>query len=194
MKRLVVALLCTPAFAFAEDAAKPAAAAPAMEMPKPGAEHKALKPFFGGSLTWAGKMPAGAMGPGSPEMKTHAKQNCRALYGGFSYLCEFEDASGSGKQALTWKGHFVISWDPAAKTYKSFGVDNFGGIMSLKGELTGKKFVLVTSEPAVMMGQAFQDRLTWDLETMRFTDEHAAPGSSDWKIFEEATFRKVTAF
>ena len=41
--------------------------APAMEMPKPGPEQDALKPFVKNS-TSAGTITAGSMGPGSPEI------------------------------------------------------------------------------------------------------------------------------
>src|SRR5207249_8200290 len=106
---------------------------------KPGAEHKALQPFFGVNMSWTGKMMAGAMGPGSPEMPSKGKATCKAQYGGFSYVCDVEGTTGAGKQAMHWKGHFITAWDANAKSYRGFGADNMGMVMVMKGDLNGKK-------------------------------------------------------
>ena len=185
-KLLLAAICCVPGLAFADDAAKPA---DQMAPPKPGAEQKALAPFFGGNMTWAGTMHAGAMGPNSPEMPTKGKQTCHVGLDGFWYMCEASSTTGSGKQAMKWSGHFLIGYDAGAKSYRATGVDNMGFMVTMKGELNGKKFTLVSEAPMTMMGTTFLDRVTWDLETMKFTDEHASPGGNDWKVMEEDTFK-----
>jgi hypothetical protein len=158
-------------------------------MPKPAAEIKAQAPHIGGSMTFTGKMLAGAMGPGSPEMPTKGKQVCKAVADGFSYACDITSTAGTGKDAMTWKGHMVLGYDQASKTFKAFGADNMGGLMAMKGEMAGKKFTMTSVEPMTMMGMTFNDRVTWDLETMKFTDEHQMPGSTEWKVVEEDTLK-----
>src|SRR5207248_3357914 len=69
------------------------------------------------------------------------------------------------------------------------GVDNMGFMVTMKGELNGKKFTLVSEAPMTMMGTTFLDRVTWDLETMKFTDEHASPGGNDWKVMRKTRSR-----
>ena len=148
-KLLLAAICCVPGLAFADDAAKPA---DQMAPPKPGAEQKALAPFFGGNMTWAGTMHAGAMGPSSPEMPTKGKQTCHVGLDGFWYMCEASSTTGSGKQAMKWSGHFLIGYDAGAKSYRATGVDNMGFMVTMKGELNGKKFTLVSEAPMTMMG------------------------------------------
>ena len=185
-KTLFAAICCLPVLALADEAAKPAEP---MAMPKPGPEQKALAPFFGGAMTWTGKALAGAMGPTSPEMPTKGKQACHVALDGFWYVCDVSSTTGAGKMAMKWSGHFLIGYDAGAKTYRATGVDNMGMMMTMKGDLTGKKFTMVSEAPMAMMGMTFLDRVTWDLDTMKFTDEHAAPGTTDWKVIEEDTFK-----
>src|SRR5262245_23443612 len=93
---LVIAFGFICAAARAQDkkpAAAPAAAAPpaaaaaapaaAMEAPKPAPEWDAFAKGMEGSWKCETTMPAGAMGPGSPEMKTQVSVKMKKDYGGF---------------------------------------------------------------------------------------------------------------
>src|SRR5690242_13086386 len=70
-------------------AGQPAAeAAPAP--PKPGPETEALKPFSH-NATWTGKSPAGAWGPGSPELPTKGSAKCKWIINNLWVACDLED-------------------------------------------------------------------------------------------------------
>jgi hypothetical protein len=160
-------------------------------MMKPGPEAMALAKFFKGTATWKGDIAAGSMGPNSPATTSHGTAVCRQEDGGMWYTCDVQDMVGSGKDAMTWKGHMVISWDAAGKAYRSYCADNLGTTSVWTGRMDGDNtFVLETDQPINSMGQTYKDRLTWVLNgdgTAKFTDEHQMQGSSDWTAFESAT-------
>jgi Protein of unknown function (DUF1579) len=161
------------------------------QMPTPGAESKALEKFFGSNATWTGNIPAGAFGPDSKASKSHGHMMSTPLYGGFWYMCDVTDAMGSGKEAMTWKGHMMVGYDMATKSYRGTCIDNMGQMTTFNGTLDGDKFTLETPEPVSMMGQMMKDRLTWTLNadgsSCAFTDEHQMAGASDWTTAETAT-------
>src|SRR5205085_105418 len=116
--------------ASADKAADKPAAAPAggppPGPPKPGEEMKKLAPVIA-NYTWSdGKLAAGAMGPGSPEMPSHGKQTCHMMMGGLWAMCDMEDVAGAGKQTMKWQGHIIMGWDVERKEYRGVGVDNMG--------------------------------------------------------------------
>jgi hypothetical protein len=84
--------------------------------PKPGPEHANLARFVG---TWKmeGKMNPGPMGPGGLFSGT---ETCRLFEGGFHVVC---DTSGSGAMGQM-KGHMILTWDPTAKKYRHFAINN----------------------------------------------------------------------
>src|SRR5262245_34918906 len=93
----------TPAAAPAKTAEKvPEKKEPEMP-PKPGEETKKLQ-FLVGTLTGTGKMEAGAMKPGSPEVATKAKHVCKWTLGNLWIVCDVTDTAGTGKDAMTWMG------------------------------------------------------------------------------------------
>jgi len=160
-----------------------------MSMPMPGAETHALENFFGPSMTWTGRVPAGAMDASSQEMPTHGTATIRAMEDGWWYVCDVEDVVGAGRDASAWKGHMVLGYDAGAKRYRAFCADNSGTITAYDGTLNGDTFVLETPEPTTIMGQRMKDRLSWTRHpdgSFSFTDEHKG-GTGDWKVFEMAT-------
>ncbi len=174
--------------------AAPAAAAPAAgapESPKPGAETKALTPLVG-NFTSTGKLVAGAMGPGSPELPTKGKQLCKWILGGLWLQCEISDTAGSGKQAFTWLGHIVVGWDFQAKAYHSVGVDNMGATFDLNAKVDGAKLVMESARDQMMMGVPMKYRLTYDFsdpKAIKFTDERSTKGAP-FQLAETVTFKK----
>jgi hypothetical protein len=162
-----------------------------MAMPTAGPEVKALAPIFETGGTWKGKMEAGAMGPESKETVTHGKAVSRPILGGLWYACDVEDNAGTGKDAMSWKGHILVGYDLTSKSYKAACVDNMGTITMFDGRLEGSKFVLETPNEVMMMGTMMKDRLTWDFsnpKAIQFTDEHMVSGG-DWQLAESATMQ-----
>jgi hypothetical protein len=165
----------------------------AMMPMKPGAETKALEPFFGKGGSWSGKVVAGAMAPDSKEMPSKGKATCKTVAGGFFYACDVEETMGAGKQAMTWKGNMVVGWDVAAKAYRSYSAGNFGNILEYNGTLDGKKFSLENPTAFDMMGHQVKERLTWDMsdaKATKFTLERSTDGG-EWKVFETADMKSA---
>ena len=135
------------------------------------------------------------MGPDSKEMTTHGRVMTHPLYGGLWYVCEVEDVMGTGKAAMTWKGHMIVGYDLGAKGYRAVAVDNMGLSTPWEGSLEGNKFMLWTPSDVMMMGQMMKDRLTWVMQddgTFSFTDEHKI-GEADWMTAESGTMKTMGA-
>jgi hypothetical protein len=204
-KQIVIAAAlcaCSTVFAQAKSDGKPkpadkpaAAAAPAgappadMAPPKPGAETKALEPFAK-SVTWTGKVPAGAMMPGMPEMPSKGKATCKWIINGLWSVCDLEDNVGTGKQAMKWQGHMVSGWDFGAKEYRGTMVDNWGISSNMKGKLDGAKLTWESMGEIMMMGQPTKIRITMDAtdpKAIKFTGEHTVKGAY---VVDEETVMK----
>ncbi|HEY3216803.1 MAG TPA: DUF1579 family protein [Candidatus Eisenbacteria bacterium] len=195
MKSLVVKVLvlasCFATAAVAQEASQPGMKPESMAMPTAGPESKALAKFFGQNLTWTGTCAAGAMGPDSKEMSTKGKAVAHPILGGLWYVCDVEDVYGSGKEAMTWKGHQVVGYDFAAKAYRAVMTDNMGMLTTWNGTLDGETFALETPEPVMMGGQMVKSRLTFAHNadgTISFKDEHQAAGG-EWQLAESAMAR-----
>jgi hypothetical protein len=93
----------------------------AMAPPKPAPEMKNLT-FFGGNWSCAGQ---GAMEPGGPMMKMDSSVQSTTGLGGFWQVGTVKGSPMAGMPAL--EGMFHMTWDPAAKDYVMFWVDNMGG-------------------------------------------------------------------
>ena len=176
--------------AEAKPAAAPAKAAeakPPEGPPKPGDESKKLS-FFIGTWSGTGKLEAGAMGPGSKELPSKAKQSCKWSLGNFWVACDISDTAGS----MTWMGHLLIGWDVEAKSYRAVGADNMGTAFELNGKMEEKKFTLESARESMMMGQPVKDRFTFDLtdpKAIKFSEERSTKGGP-WQLAESVTFKK----
>jgi hypothetical protein len=173
------------------EAAPPAGGGP-VAPPKPGAEMKALAPIAS-NYTWAGTIKAGAMGPGTPEVKSKGKQHCKWIMNGLWAECDIEDTAGEGKAAMKWMGHMDFGWDVENKGYRMVGVDNMGTAYLLNGKAEGPKFVFESAADTLFMGQPIKYRFTFDTtdpKAIKFTDERSMKGGP-WMVAEEATFKKA---
>jgi hypothetical protein len=195
MKSLVGKMLllasCLVTAAVAQEASQPGTKPQSMAMPTAGPESKALTKFFGQNLTWTGTFAAGAMGPDSKEMSTKGKAVSHPILGGLWYVCDVEDAVGSGKEAMTWKGHQVVGYDFSAKAYRAVMTDNMGMLTTWNGTLDGDTFVLETPEPMMMGEQMVKSRLTFAHNadgTISFKSEHQMAGG-EWQLAESCTAR-----
>lgn len=125
-----------PSGGAAKTAPSGATAAPPMEMPKPGPDQDALKPFVhNGSYTGKHMMPDGT------EAASKGKQTCKWLPGNMWASCDIEMTTGTGKTAMKWMGHLVMGYDTMAKGYRAVMTDTMGMMARMKGTLDGKKMV-----------------------------------------------------
>jgi len=189
---LVSSMVCTAAIAVADDMPATGMSHDTMAMPTPGPEIKSLYNFFGATtIGWTGTCPAGAMGPDSKQMETHCKGTAHYVADGFGVAWDIENVMGSGKDAMTWKGHMVSAWDPNTKQYRSSMVDNMGGLTEWTGTLEANKLTWETPEPFMAMGEMHKERISWTKNadgTIAFLDE-VQPQGADWKTMETATFK-----
>lgn len=107
----------------ATPAAQPSAAAP--EMPKPAPELDAAFKFFDGTWKCETKLPAGAMGPGSPELISKSVVKFKKSLNGFYYQGEYE--MKKSKNAAGFKGVMYIGYQAGAKLYTITSSDDMGG-------------------------------------------------------------------
>lgn len=175
------------------DGGKPAMGAPPAEMapPKPGPETMLLKPMAG-TLATTGKVPAGAMGPSSPELASKGSHSCKWTADKLWLQCEIKDTTGSGKQSMTWAGHMMTGWDYSAKMYRTVLTDNMGMAMMLQGKADGPKLQMESVGDYQFMGQPFKMRVTLDMtdpKAIKFTDEREVGKSGKWTTFEESTMK-----
>jgi hypothetical protein len=169
----------------------PAAAPPEMKPPTPGPETMLLKPLAA-SLTTTGQVPANAMGPGSPATASKGTHVCKWTPDKLWLSCEISDTMGSGKMAMTWKGHMFNGYDYTAKAYRAFVTDNWGMGMMLQGKAEGSKIVLESVGEYEMMGHPMRMRATLDLtdpKAIKFTDERQMGKGGPWTVFEEVTMK-----
>ena len=171
-------------------AAAPAAAAPpAMQAPKPGPEHDALKPFVH-NVTSTGTMAANAMGPDTPEMATKGKAMCKWLPGNMWAVCDIDDTSGTGKSAMHWMGHWVFGYDMMAKGYRGVMTDNMGMMMPMKGTLEGTKLTWESMNETKAPNMPSKSRMTLDAtdaKAIKFTEEGFMNGK--WVPMGSATHK-----
>lgn len=133
-----------------------AGAPPMMEMPKPGPDQEALKPFVrSGSYTGTRMM-------GDKEMTEKGKQTCKWLPGGMWASCDIEMTTGSGKTAMKWMGHLVMGYDTMDKGYRAVMTDNMGMMGRMKGTLDGKKMVWESMDEMKVPNMPSKERVTDD--------------------------------
>lgn len=173
--RTLIAVLGIPAFtglAFAQapatkpaapaaPAAKPAApaapaAAPAAPMtpPKPAPEFEAFMKGAEGSWKCESTMPAGSMGPGSPEMKMKTTTKIKKALDGFAYDGEWEVKKT--KEMPGAKGRFTLAWDAASKQLVGANFDNMGSVVTTTGTIAGDTATLTGA--GSLMGQKMKVR------------------------------------
>jgi hypothetical protein len=125
----------------------------------PGPEMDALTRFFP-DVNWTGRIDAGGMGPGSPEMTatgrgTHERiQDGRWIVGTYTQDQFLLD----GTYVLTWELHWVVGWDPDRGEYRATLADNYGHAGVMSGQTDGHRLVFQTDADAPV-----RLRLTWDI-------------------------------
>jgi hypothetical protein len=109
----------------------------APEAPTPAAELALFMKDMLGTWTCATTFPAGALGPGSAEMKANAKVKFskEALLGGFFYRGEFSIPK-SKDLPMAMSGIFYLGYESASKQIITVGVDNMGAAWMGAGPLS----------------------------------------------------------
>jgi hypothetical protein len=145
--------------------------------PKPGPEHKRLERFVG-KWTGKGEMKPGPFGPGGAMTWT---ETCEWFHGGFHVVCHSEGTKPMGEI----KGIGILGYDPEAKVYTFYGVDNGGWADFAKGTIQGSSWVY-TSELKVA-GRTYKSRFTIDpvsAVSQKFVWETSEDGTTWTPIME----------
>lgn len=162
----------------------------------PGPEMAALFKILGHGAAWKGELPAGALGPNYPAMTSKGKASCASIVDGFWCLCELQDTMGSGKNAVTFRGHMTVGYDLGTKSYRATLVDNSGVLTSYNGQMGDGTFTLETPEPVSIMGTMMKDRLTFTAGpsgvATTVKDEHQGADGA-WTTFETDHLTPATA-
>jgi len=139
--------------AAAPAAAAPAAAAAPMAPPKPAPEWEAFAKGWDGTWKCETTVPAGSMGPGSPEMKAQVSAKVKKDLGGFWLVGNYDMKKTKTTPAM--KGTFTLG-SPDGKTLVSTNMDSMGGSAYSTGPL-GADGGSTTGE-GIMMGQKVKVR------------------------------------
>ncbi|MES1204900.1 MAG: hypothetical protein ABUS79_03090 [Pseudomonadota bacterium] len=147
-----------PAGPPAAAGAAPAAAAPpaAPPMPAPSKELEAFMKGFEGNWRCETKFPAGAMGPGSPEMTAKSTVKVKKEFGGMAWRGDYSLAKSKTMPAIT--GVFEIVWESGTNQAAIVGYDNMGSVTMGLGPLSGESVTF--SEDGYMMGMKVKGRET----------------------------------
>jgi hypothetical protein len=143
-----------PGQAKKEGAAMPEGGAP-MAAPKPSAEWEAFMKGLDSSWKCESTMPAGSMGPGSPEMKMQVAAKVKKDLGGFFLVGNYEVKKTKTMPGM--KGTFTMG-APDGKTLVSTNMDSMGNTSFTTGPL-GPDGGTTTGE-GYMMGNKVKVRET----------------------------------
>jgi hypothetical protein len=136
-------------------AAPPAAGGGMMMAPKPAPEWEAFTKGLDGSWKCETTIPAGSMGPGSPEMKAQVTAKIKKDYGGFWLVGNYDMKKTKASPAM--KGTFTLG-SPDGKTLVSTNMDSMGGSAWSTGSLGADGGT--TMGEGVMMGNKVKVRET----------------------------------
>ena len=127
----------------------------AMAAPKPSAEWEAFTKGLDASWKCESTMPAGSMGPGSPEMKMQVAAKVKKDFGGFFLVGSYEMKKTKTMPGM--KGTFTMG-APDGKTLVSTNMDSMGNTSFTSGPL-GADGGTTTGE-GYMMGSKVKVRET----------------------------------
>jgi hypothetical protein len=155
-----------------------------MEMPKPGESHKQMAAFIG---EWSGPE---TMHP-SPWMPgggtRHARVSNRWIVDGFAVAQEYEQLDGD---AVTFRGHGVLWFDPSRQDYVMHWWDSMGGsVNEFRGSFQGGAFTLGSAMP-----QGGFSRAVWRFGpegTYAFSMDVSMDGQN-WKPSIEGSYTRRT--
>jgi hypothetical protein len=138
----------------AAPAAKPAGPPPPAT---PAPEVESLFKGYAGSWKCDSTMPAGAVGPGSPEAKGKSEVKIVKDLGGFWYKGDFK--MKKTKTMPGFEAAFLLGWDPMAKTAVNVSYDSQGGFTIEHGPGATPESITFTGD-GQMMGMKTKIRET----------------------------------
>jgi hypothetical protein len=155
---------------------------------KAGTQMKLLKQFMF-ECQWTGKVQAGGMGQGSPEMQGIGKASFKPMMGGLWLVGDFEQNQFvNGQLLIVWKMHFIVGWNEAEQRFKIALVDNNGTAALMSGRIEDKRFIAQNSPNAPVRLE-----LVWELledGSVRWTN-HCSVQPGSWFLVEEYLCRAV---
>ena len=160
------------------------AGAVSAQMPpeKPGEEQKALARFVG---TWKleGTMEASPMGPGG---KFSGTERCRMYEGGWHLVCDTAYKGPMGDMS----GHFIMTYDRAAKNYRYFAINTMADAEIAIGTLSGNTWTFTSTMD--MGGQKIHSRflLTEDTPTKHSLKLDISMDGKNYKTMMSGTATK----
>ena len=183
----VVTLLLAAHTARADD--KPAAGGPPAA-PKPAAELAAIK-AMAGNWTCQGVMPAGAMGPGSPEQKYQSTFKVVPIYEGFAYNLTYEQKK-SKTHPVHLLGSWSAGWDATKKKLVFFWLDNMGSVgTQTTTDWVGNDLVLAGEGSFMGHPTSLRDTLTRDGDKkLHWKGEMKPAGAPGWIVIGEDDCKK----
>jgi len=144
-----------PAAAAPAAAAAPPAAGAMMTPPKPAPEWEAFAKGWDGTWKCETTVPAGSMGPGSPEQKAQVTAKVKKDFGGFWLVGNYDMKKTKTSPAM--KGTFTLG-SPDGKLLISTNMDSMGGSAWSTGPLGADG--ATTLGEGVMMGNKVKIRET----------------------------------
>jgi hypothetical protein len=152
---VTVLSLAAPALAQAPQPGAPPAAEAAPPMPKPAKELEDFMKPFEGNWKCETKWPAGAMGPGSPEMTAKSTVKFKKDLEGYFYRGDYEIKKQKGVP-MAMKGVFYIGYDPGGSQITISAMDTMGGHAFGTGKIEGDK--ISYNSDGYMMGKKVKIR------------------------------------
>jgi hypothetical protein len=165
-------------------AAAPAAGAP-MTPPKPSPEWEAFAKGWEGSWKCETTIPAGSMGPGSPEMKAEVTAKVKKDLGGFVLVGNYDMKKTKTTPAM--KGTFTLG-SPDGKTLVSTNMDSMGGSTWATGAL-GPTGGTATGE-GFMMGNKVKVRETTEKTDKAITHKAEVDMGKGFMVMYEDACKK----
>ena len=152
-----------------------------MQPPTPGPEHEVLARLAG---NWAGNetmMPS----PWSPEQQERYGTIQARVLDGFFVISDYEQRMDDN---VTFRGHGVYSWDPAAEEYVMYWFDSMGGAGGVaRGHFEGNQLSFQNTSP---MGH---HRYRYTFEAGETVFEMAmSPDGESWQTLMEGRYQPAS--
>lgn len=162
--------------------------AAAMAMPKPAPELDTIYKPFEGNWKCDTRWPAGAMGPGSPEMTAKTTVKIKKDPNGWAYRGEYDVKKTKTTPGM--KGSFVLGYASATKEAYMLGSDSWGSA-TLAVSPTATPDTLTFVGEGYMMGQKVKMRETMSKRGEKeIAHKYETDMGKGWQTMGEDTCKK----
>ena len=122
--------------------------------------------------------------PWSPEPQERTGRIESHVMEGFFVVSNYEQRAGDD---VSFRGHGVYSWDPAAEEYVMYWFDSMGGAGGVaRGGIEGNQLTFENTSPA----GHHRYQYTFDGDAMLFTMA-MSPDGSDWQVLMEGRYQRA---